>query len=68
MNMGKYRLVRSRTNRFITGVCGGIGETFGIDPTIVRVIWAAVTLLSSGLGIVLYVIASIIIPLDDVEE
>ena len=35
------KLYRSNTNKMLCGVCGGIGEYFNIDPTIVRLIWAA---------------------------
>ena len=34
------KLYRSNTNKMLCGVCGGIGEYFNIDPTIVRLIWA----------------------------
>jgi phage shock protein C len=47
----------------IGGVCGGLGEYFGIDPTIVRVLWVAVTLLG-GAGIIAYLILWIIMPQD----
>ena len=60
----KVRLVKSKTNKLLTGVCGGIGELIGIDPTIIRLIWAALSL-AGGSGIVLYIIAAIIIPEDD---
>ena len=40
-------------NRMICGVCAGVAEYFGIDPTIVRLIWAALAL--SGTGILLYI-------------
>ena len=46
----------------IAGVCGGIGEYFDADPTIVRLIWAFATIISAGLGIIAYIIALIIIP------
>ena len=46
----------------IGGVCGGIGEFLEIDPTVVRVIWAFVTVLSIGVGIIAYILAWIIIP------
>lgn len=55
------KLYRSRSNRMIVGICGGIGEYFGIDPTLVRVIWAAVCLLG-GLAILLYIACAFIIP------
>ena len=47
-------------NRMICGVCAGVAEYFGIDPTIVRLIWAAVAL--SGTGILLYIVAAIVMP------
>jgi len=55
------RLYRSKTNRVIGGVCGGIGEYFGIDPTIIRLIWVILALMG-GTGIIAYIIAWIIIP------
>ena len=42
------------------GVCGGLGEYFGIDPTLIRLLWAL--LACSGTGIVAYLIAAVIIP------
>ena len=60
----KVRLVKSRTNKLLTGVCGGIGELIGIDPTIIRLIWAALSL-AGGSGVILYIIAAVIIPEDD---
>lgn len=56
------KLYRSRKNRIFGGVCGGIGEYFNIDPTIVRLIWALLTIASFGTGILLYLIAWFIIP------
>lgn len=55
------RLYRSRTNRIIAGVCGGIAEYSNIDPTIVRLLWLLVSLLW-GAGIIAYIVAVIIIP------
>lgn len=56
------RLHRSTQNRIIAGVCGGLGEYLNIDPTVVRFIWAIVTLISVGFGLVLYIIAALIFP------
>ncbi|MFI5253461.1 MAG: PspC domain-containing protein [Bacteroidota bacterium] len=53
------RLYKSRRNRKIDGVCGGIAEYFDLDPTIVRVIWVMFTLLY-GTGFFLYIAAMII--------
>ncbi len=60
--MVKKRLYRSRKERVIGGVCGGLGEFFDIDPTIIRLLWAIITILSAGAGIVAYLLAWIIIP------
>jgi phage shock protein PspC (stress-responsive transcriptional regulator) len=56
------RLYRSGTERILGGVCAGIGEYSDVDPTIVRLIWVVLTLLSLGIGIVAYIVAWIIIP------
>jgi phage shock protein C len=56
------RLYRSREEKMIGGVCGGIAEYFDIDPTLVRAVWVAITLLA-GFGIVLYLILWVLVPL-----
>ena len=58
--MEPKRLYKSRTNRVLCGVCGGIGEYFGIDPTIVRLLFVLLGCTSTGL--ILYIIAAIIMP------
>ena len=55
------QLYKSNTNKKVAGVCGGIGEYFGIDPTIVRLGFIALSLLAGG-GLAVYIIAAIIIP------
>ena len=61
--MGGKTLYRSNKNRFITGVCGGIAEYFGWDPSIVRI---AVVILScfSGVGLIAYIVAALVMPLE----
>jgi phage shock protein C len=59
------RLYRSKNNRILGGVCAGLGEHLDVDPTVIRLIWAVVTLLSFGTGIIIYILAWIIIPEDD---
>ncbi len=56
------RLYRSRNDRKLGGVCGGIAEYFAVDPVIVRLIWVAITILSLGMGILLYLIAVLVVP------
>jgi len=60
--MVKKKLYRIKKKRMIGGVCEGTGEFLEIDPTIVRVIWAFLTILSIGVGIIAYILAWIIIP------
>ena len=55
------KLYRSKKNRIIAGVCGGLGEYFKIDPTVVRLLWVLFSL-SGGAGVLAYIIAWIIIP------
>ncbi|MBU0509601.1 PspC domain-containing protein [bacterium] len=58
------RLVRRHRGRKIAGVCEGFGHYFGIDPTIVRVIWLALALVG-GAGLLLYLILWIAMPLEE---
>lgn len=55
------RLTKSRTDRMIDGVCGGIAAYAGVDATLVRLAWVLITLLG-GSGILLYIAAMILIP------
>lgn len=55
------RLYKSEDNRVLCGVCGGLGEFLGIDPTIIRLIWALLCVLA-GTGILIYIVAAIVIP------
>lgn len=57
----KKKLYRSDNEKMIAGVCGGIGEYFDIDPTIVRLAWVIFSLMG-GSGILAYIICAIIIP------
>lgn len=56
------RLYKSEDNRVLCGVCGGLGEFFGIDPVIIRLIWAILCFVPAGSGVLFYIIAAIIIP------
>jgi phage shock protein C len=59
--MNGKRLTKSRNNRMICGVCGGIAEYFGVDPTVIRLL-LAVFCLAGGSGILAYIIAAIVMP------
>ena len=58
--MEPKRLYKSKTNRVIAGVCGGLGDYFNIDPTLVRLL--LVLLGCTGSGIIAYLVAAIIMP------
>jgi phage shock protein C len=60
------RLYRSRKDRIVAGVCGGIGEYFAVDPNIIRIIWLLVGL--TGTGIIAYILAWVIIPEEPPES
>jgi phage shock protein PspC (stress-responsive transcriptional regulator) len=55
------RLYRSRRQRMLGGVCGGIAEYFGWDPSLIRIGWIVLTLLG-GSGILLYLVFWLVIP------
>lgn len=58
------KLVKKNQGRVICGVCAGIAEYMGIDPTIVRLVWV-ISCLVTGIGVPAYVIAAVLIPLED---
>lgn len=57
----KKRLYKSRTDKKVCGVCGGIANYFDVDPTVIRLIWVIFTLVG-GSGLIAYIIAAIIMP------
>ena len=57
---GQYYDYRNTSNKMIAGVCSGLAEYIGIDPTVVRLIWALIGL--PGAGILAYLVAALIIP------
>jgi phage shock protein C len=60
--MAEKTLYRSRTNRMLGGVAGGIAEYFVIDPTLIRIGFVILGLALNGVGIVAYLLAWLIIP------
>lgn len=55
------KLYKSSSNRMVDGVCGGIAEYLGIDPTLVRLAWVLFSALG-GSGFVAYIVAALIMP------
>lgn len=60
--MNKDKKLYKSTNKMVDGVCAGIAEYIGVDPTIVRVIYAVLTLCTAFAGVILYAVLAIIIP------
>lgn len=57
------KLYRSKTERKLEGVCGGLAVYLNVDPTIVRLVWALVSVFSAAVpGVLLYIICALIIP------
>ena len=61
--MEKKRLTKSKIEKKIFGVCGGIAEYLDVDPTIVRLIWAG-SVIVFGVGVIGYLAAALILPED----
>ncbi|SHH90635.1 PspC domain-containing protein [Clostridium grantii] len=59
--MSNFKLYKSTTDKKISGVCGGLAENLGVDPSIVRIVWAVISIFY-GIGIILYIIAALILP------
>jgi phage shock protein C len=59
---GRRVLVRTRDGRMLAGVCAGVADYFGLDVTLVRVIWAVVSVVTGGAGVLVYLVAWIVIP------
>ena len=60
------RLMRSVRNKKVAGVCGGFANYFGMDVTLVRVLWL-LTVLCVGTGILAYIVCWIIMPVEDTQ-
>lgn len=61
--MAEKRLVRPKNDRLIAGVCSGIARYIGVDPAIVRIAWAFLSLIGYVVpGVLVYILAVIIIP------
>jgi phage shock protein PspC (stress-responsive transcriptional regulator) len=60
------RLYRCRQNRRLAGVAGGVAEFFGIDPTLVRVLWF-LSIFAGGFSILLYIALALFVPLEPVS-
>ena len=58
-------LHRSRDDRMLAGVAGGLAEMWDADPSLVRIIWALLTIFTGGIALVVYIVMAIVVPEDD---
>ena len=56
------RLYRSPDDRMLAGVAGGLAENWNIDPSLVRIVWAVLVVLTGGLALLVYVVMAIVVP------
>lgn len=59
------RLYRSRSDRMLAGVAGGLAEMWGADPSLVRIAWALLVVLTGGIALVVYIVMAIVVPEGD---
>ena len=59
--MSDKKLLKSKSERMICGVCGGIAEYINVDPTVIRILWVVFSLMG-GSGLLAYIIAAVIMP------
>ncbi|MFI5226317.1 MAG: PspC domain-containing protein [Candidatus Limnocylindrales bacterium] len=62
------RLYRSRSDRMIAGVAGGLAERFDLDPSLVRVAWVLLALVTGGIFLVAYIVMAIVVPEDPLDD
>jgi phage shock protein PspC (stress-responsive transcriptional regulator) len=63
----KKKLYKSTTDKKLCGVCGGVAEYFGIDPTLVRILWL-VAVIFAGIGGLAYLILALLLPKQPKDE
>lgn len=56
------RLFRSRDDRMLAGVAGGLAELWDVDPSIIRIVWALLTILTGGIALVVYIVMAVVVP------
>jgi phage shock protein C len=61
------KLYRSRKNRVLTGLAGGLGQYFNIDPTVIRVLFVIFEFATAGLLIIGYLLVSLFVPSEPVS-
>ena len=56
------RLYRSRDDRMLAGVAGGVAERLDADPSIIRIVWALLVILTGGLALIVYIVMAVVVP------
>ena len=56
------RLYRSPDDRMFAGVAGGLADMLGIDPSVVRIVWAVLVVLTGGIALLVYIVMAIVVP------
>jgi phage shock protein C len=59
---GQKQLIRPKDGRMIAGVCAGVGQFFGIDANLVRIVFAVLTVFSAGAAALVYLLAWVVVP------
>lgn len=59
------RLYRSREDRMIAGVAGGLAEMWDADPSLIRIVWVLLAFLTGGIALLVYIVMAIVVPNDD---
>ena len=59
------RLYRSRSDRMLAGVAGGLAEMWGADPALIRIIWALLVIFTGGIALLVYIVMAIVVPEED---
>jgi phage shock protein C len=62
--METKKLYRSRTDKMIAGVCGGLGKYLGVDPTLIRLAFVLLLLFGIGSGLLVYLAMMLLVPLE----
>ncbi len=65
---GKKKLERDTSNMMLEGVCSGFAKYFDMDVTIIRLLWVLMTFMTSGSGIILYIVMAIVMPPDNITK
>src|SRR5712691_8433732 len=60
--MPDHHLYRSRDDRMLAGVAGGLADLWGADPSLVRILWALLMIFTGGIALVVYIVMAIVVP------